>query len=57
MRRFLKYVLDNYLRSRGTGLVEEMPLQLVDNQGYIHSRKGSVIMCALRDYFGEGVLD
>ncbi|MFH1175987.1 MAG: hypothetical protein V1750_01175, partial [Acidobacteriota bacterium] len=41
MRRFLKYELDNYLRSRGTELVEEMPLQLVENQGYIHYRRRS----------------
>lgn len=57
MRRFLKYELDNYLRSRGTELVEEMPLQLVENQGYIHYRKGSVVMYALRDAIGENVLN
>jgi hypothetical protein len=57
MRRFLKYELDNYLRNRGTELVEEMPLLLVENQGYIHYRKGSVVMYALRDYIGESVLN
>ncbi|MGV8040265.1 MAG: ABC transporter permease subunit [Thermoanaerobaculaceae bacterium] len=57
MRRFLKYELDNYLRSRGTELVEEMPLQLVENQGYIHYRKGSVVMYALKDYLGESLLN
>ena len=53
MRRFLKHELDNYLRSRSGELVEEMPLLLVENQGYIHYRKGSLVMYALRDYIGE----
>ena len=53
MRRFLKYELDRYLRSRGSELVEEMPLMLVENQGYIHYRKGSLVMYALKDAIGE----
>jgi ABC-2 type transport system permease protein len=57
MRRFLKYELDDYLHRRGTELVEEMPLQLVENQGYIHYSKGSVVTYALRDYIGESVLN
>jgi ABC-2 type transport system permease protein len=57
MRRFLKYELDSYLRDRGGELVEEMPLQLVENQPYIHYNKGSVVMYALRDYIGESVLN
>jgi hypothetical protein len=32
MRRFLKYELDNYLRSRDTELVEEMPLVLHEDR-------------------------
>jgi aminopeptidase N len=57
MRRFLKYELDDYLRNRGTELVEEMPLQLVENQGYIHYNKGSLVTYALRDYIGESVFN
>ncbi len=57
MRRFLKYELDRYLRSRGGELVEEMPLKLVENQQYIHYRKGSVVSYALRDYLGEETLN
>lgn len=57
MRRFLKFELDNYLRNRGRELVEEMPLMLVENQPYIHYRKGSVVMYALRDYLGEETLN
>jgi hypothetical protein len=33
--------------------VEEMPLMLVENQPYIHYRKGSMVMYALQDYLGE----
>ncbi len=57
MRRFLKFELDRYLRNRGGELIEEMPLLLVENQQYIHYRKGSVIMYALRDYIGEEMLN
>ena len=57
MRRFLKHELDNYLRSRAGELVEEMPLLLVENQGYIHYRKGSLVMYALRDFIGEEPLN
>jgi aminopeptidase N len=57
MRRFLKFELDRYLRARGSEPVEEMPLVLVENQPYIHYRKGSVVMYALKDYLGEDVLN
>jgi ABC-2 type transport system permease protein len=53
MRRFLKYELDNYLRSRGGEAIEELPLQRVENQGYIHYRKGAVVMYLLADRLGE----
>lgn len=53
MRRFLKYELDNYLQSRGGELIEEMPINKVENQGYIHYRKGSLVMYALKDAIGE----
>lgn len=57
MRRFLKYELDNYLRSRGGEQVEELPLMRVENQGYIHYRKGSLVMYALKDYMGEAAVN
>ncbi len=57
MRRFLKYELDEYLSNRGNELVEEMPLYLVENQPYIHYRKGSLVMYALRDAIGEEPLN
>jgi aminopeptidase N len=57
MRKFLKYELDRYLRDRAGEVVEEMPLALVENQPYIHYRKGSVVMYALKDYLGEDLID
>lgn len=57
MQRFLKYELDNYLSSRGTEVLEEMPLYRVENQGYIHYRKGSLVLYALKDYLGEDTVN
>jgi aminopeptidase N len=53
IRRFLKYELDNYLRNRGGEVLEELPLNRVENQGYIHYRKGSLVMYLLQDRLGE----
>jgi ABC-type transport system involved in multi-copper enzyme maturation permease subunit len=57
MRRFLKYELDNYLSNRGGEAIEELPLYRVENQGYIHYRKGSIVMYALKDYMGQEAVD
>ena len=53
IRRFLKYELDNYLRSRKAEAVEEVPLERVENQQYIHYRKGAVAMYLLQQRLGE----
>jgi ABC-2 type transport system permease protein len=53
MRKFLRHELNGYLQGRGGELVAELPLMLVENQPYIHYRKGSLVMYALRDYIGE----
>ncbi|GHH15764.1 hypothetical protein GCM10008023_19050 [Sphingomonas glacialis] len=53
IRRFLKYELDSYLRSRGSERIEELPLDRVEDQGYIHYRKGAVVMYLLQDRLGE----
>ena len=53
MRKFLKYELDRYLSSRAGELLEELPLALVEDQQYIHYRKGALVFYALRDYIGE----
>ncbi|WP_033961237.1 M1 family aminopeptidase [Psychroserpens jangbogonensis] len=53
MREFLKYNHDRYLRGRSGEREKELPLYQVENQGYIHYGKGSVILYALQDYIGE----
>jgi aminopeptidase N len=53
IRRFLKYELDAYLSSRGGEAIEELPLNRVENQGYIHYRKGAVVLYLLQDRLGE----
>ena len=53
IRKFLKFELDRYLRSRGSELVEEQPLYKVEDQGYIHYRKGSLVMYRLQREIGE----
>ncbi len=53
MREFLKYNHDRYLRGRSGERLKELPLYKVENQGYIHYGKGSVILYALQDYVGE----
>jgi len=58
MRRFLEYDMDGYLRARGTERLKERPLERVDSsQGYIHYRKGSVVMYYLKEMIGEQAVD
>jgi len=53
IKRFLEFELQSYLFGRTFEQKKEMPLELVESQGYIHYRKGSVVMYALQDYIGE----
>ncbi|HWZ44865.1 MAG TPA: M1 family aminopeptidase, partial [Candidatus Saccharimonadales bacterium] len=54
MRKFLQYEMDSYLRNRGQERVRERPLLRVEaNQGYIHYRKGSVVLYYLKEMIGE----
>jgi aminopeptidase N len=57
IRRFLKYELDNYLRSRQGEAVEEVPLERVENQAYVHYRKGAVVMYLLQERLGEAAVN
>jgi ABC-type transport system involved in multi-copper enzyme maturation permease subunit len=57
IRRFLKYELDNYLRSRQAEAIEEVPLERVENQQYIHYRKGAIAMYLLQQRLGEDAVD
>jgi ABC-type transport system involved in multi-copper enzyme maturation permease subunit len=57
IRRFLKYELDLYLGSRAGEAVEEVPLERVENQPYIHYRKGSLVMYLLQERLGEDAVN
>jgi ABC-type transport system involved in multi-copper enzyme maturation permease subunit len=54
MRKFLRYEMDNYLRSRGRERLKERPLLTVEmQQGYIHYNKASVVLYYLKEMIGE----
>ena len=54
MRKFLRYEMDRYLRSRGRERLKERPLLTVEaEQGYIHYRKASVVFYSLKEMIGE----
>ena len=54
MRKFLEYEMDNYLKNRGRETLKERPLLTVEaDQGYVHYRKGSVVMYYLKERIGE----
>ena len=57
LRKFLKHELDRYLSGRAGDAEGELPLFKVEDQAYIHYRKGALIMYALRDYVGEDVVN
>ncbi|MCB0766784.1 MAG: ABC transporter permease [Flavobacteriales bacterium] len=57
MRKFLKLESDRYQRSRGSEDLKEVPLLEVENQGYIHYNKGSIVLYGLRDFVGEDSLN
>ena len=57
LRQFLKWEMDRYLKGRSSEALEEMPLYKAENQRYIHYQKGGVVMYALRDRFGEKVIN
>lgn len=53
MHKFLKYEMDKYLSSRGSEAEKECALMEVENQGYIHYQKASVVLYYLREMIGE----
>jgi ABC-2 type transport system permease protein len=57
MKKFLAYELDRYLQGRAFEQKKEVPLGRVEDQGYIHYNKGSLVMYALQDYIGEEKLN
>ena len=52
IRKFLMYELDRYLRQRGGEVLEELPLDRVENQPYIHYQKGGLALYLLKDQIG-----
>jgi aminopeptidase N len=57
IRKFLKFELNSYLRSRGGDPIEEQPLARVENQSYIYYRKGSLVMYRLQNELGEAAVN
>jgi ABC-type transport system involved in multi-copper enzyme maturation permease subunit len=57
MGRFLRYELDGYLMGRAFERKQELPLARVESQGYVHYKKGSLVMYALQDYLGEDAVN
>ena len=57
IRKFLKGELDQYLHSRAGEVVEELPLNRVENQPYIHYQKGSLAMYWLKEIVGADVVN
>jgi hypothetical protein len=58
MRKFLRYVMDNYLRSRGRERLKERPLVTLETQqGYIYYRKASVVLYYLKEMIGEDAVN
>lgn len=54
MRKFLRYEMDIYLRSRGQELDKEKPLlTALPSQGYLHYQKGSLALYNLKELIGE----
>lgn len=57
IRRFLKFELDSYLNGRKGDAIGEQPLYRVENQGYVHYRKGSLVMYLLQERLGEDAVN
>jgi aminopeptidase N len=58
MKRFLEYELDEYLVGRAQEQRAEKPLMdATVSQGYVHYRRGSLTMYALKDYLGEDTVN
>lgn len=57
MRKFLKYEGDKYQDARGSEALGETPLLTVENQGYIHYNKASVVLYGLRNFLGEDTIN
>jgi hypothetical protein len=57
LSKLLRWDLGEYLKGRHAERKKEVPLVRVENQPYIHYRKGSLTLYALQDYLGEARLN
>jgi ABC-2 type transport system permease protein len=57
VRRFLNQERDTYLQGRLQENVEELPLYRVENQPYIHYRKGAMVLYRLKTEVGAAVVN
>jgi hypothetical protein len=57
IRRFLMFELDSYLNGRKGDPIGEQPLYRVENQPYVHYRKGSLVMYLLQERLGEAAVN
>ncbi|MFY8049567.1 MAG: aminopeptidase, partial [Erythrobacter sp.] len=57
IRRFLKFELDRYLQGRKGDVLGEQPMIRIENQQYIHYRKGSLAMYLLKQRLGEDAVN
>ena len=56
LRKFLKWGRDEYLAGRSKEILEELPLYRVEDQPYIHYKKGGIVMYAISDRIGSVAL-
>ncbi|MCE9524262.1 MAG: aminopeptidase [Alphaproteobacteria bacterium] len=57
VRKFLNQERDRYLQGRLGETVEEQPLVRVENQQYIHYRKGAMVLYRLKTELGAGIVN
>ena len=57
VHKFLELERDKYLTGRTKDAEGELPLYRVEDQSYIHYRKGAIAMYALKDYLGEDTIN
>ncbi|MFM9862403.1 MAG: ABC transporter permease/M1 family aminopeptidase [Micropepsaceae bacterium] len=57
VRKFLNQERDKYLQGRLFETVEEQPLYRVENQQYIHYRKGSMVLYRLKTEVGAAMVN
>jgi len=57
IRRLKKYKLDRYFEGRSNEITSEMPLNLMEDQGYLHYDKGGLVLHAIQEILGEEAMN